>query len=114
MVVQTVEITVHVVLKMVAKKSLIGVHTSFQEVPNQPRNTSATHLSVFRILMNWLTTKSQMPVKMPLIPFQHCSQFPENKPINTSSTLRNGIRHKGENIRDMLKYSLKYRCKHTA
>ena len=70
------------------KKSLIAVHTSSLEVPNQPRNTSATPLRVFSILMNVFTTKSHIPVKMPFIPFQHCSQSPVNRPMNTSRTLK--------------------------
>ena len=56
---------------MPIKKSLIAVQTSSHEVPNQPRNTSNTPVSVFRILLSEFTMKSHMPVKRSFMPFQH-------------------------------------------
>lgn len=54
-----------ILFQMFIKKSLIAVQTSFQEVPNQPKNTSAMPFRVFVILVNQLFIKSQMPVKIP-------------------------------------------------
>lgn len=67
------------------KNVLMEVQTSFQLVPNHPSTTSAMPFRVFIILRNELTMKSQIDVKMPLMPFQHCSQSPVNRPISTSS-----------------------------
>ena len=78
----------HILSQIPTKKSLIAVHTSSHEVPNQPRNTSAVPLSISKILLNVFTKKSHIPTKMPFIPFQHCSQLPVNRPINTSRRLK--------------------------
>ena len=37
----------HMLSQIPTKKSLIAVQTSFHEVPNQPRNTSAVPLSIY-------------------------------------------------------------------
>ena len=78
----------HILSHIPIKKSLIAVQTSYHEVPNQPRNTSAVPLSISRILLNVSTKKSHIPTKMLFTPFQHCSQSPVNRPINTSRRLK--------------------------
>ena len=70
------------------KNVLMEVQTSFQLVPNHPSTTSAMPFRVFMILRNVLTTKFQIDVKIPLMPFQHCSQSPVNRPISTSSEFK--------------------------
>ena len=68
-----------------SKKVLIFVHTSVQLVPNQPRTTSATPFSTFRILVKKDTMPLQTDENISLMPFHICDQLPVNRPINTSS-----------------------------
>ena len=67
------------------KKVEMPVHTSFQEVPNHPRNTSATSFSISRTVENTLVMPFQIPEKISVMPFHICDQFPVNSPMKTSS-----------------------------
>lgn len=56
---------VSILFQMFTKKFLISVQTSLQDVPNQPKNTSAMPFSVLRILEKQFLIKSHIPTKCP-------------------------------------------------
>ena len=89
---QAVETTPHIVLSITEKKAeiefqisekkfLTDVHTSFQLVPNKPKNTSAMPLSVSRILPKKFFIKSHIPVNISFTPFHTRLQFPVKNPM---------------------------------